>query len=99
MPRLTGTSHRSTAVAHSPAPVHCRNMVRLADQDVALGADFDSPNGRSRTASPKQKAPWWARTMIIVGAVLMVISVGSVALIYGMSARYNNKVGREDILA
>lgn len=36
--------------------------------------------------------------MIIVGAILLVVSGGALALIYGLSAHYEDKVGRENIL-
>ncbi len=36
--------------------------------------------------------------MVIVGSVLIVISGGSLILLYGLSARYDSQVGREDIL-
>lgn len=44
------------------------------------------------------ESPWWLRALVIVGAVLLVISGGSLALIYGLAARYEGKVDRENIL-
>src|SRR5262249_21594090 len=46
----------------------------------------------------KQKLPWWVKTMVIVGGVLLVISGGSLVLVYGLSSHYEGKVAREDIL-
>jgi LCP family protein required for cell wall assembly len=46
----------------------------------------------------KAKSPRWLKMMTIVGAILIVISGGGLALMYGLAARYENKVGREDIL-
>jgi LCP family protein required for cell wall assembly len=51
-------------------------------------------------AKPKQDpTAWWLKTLLIVGAVLMVISGGSLALLYGLSSHYDSKVARDDILA
>jgi LCP family protein required for cell wall assembly len=36
--------------------------------------------------------------MIIAGSAMLVISGGSLMLLYGLSARYNNQVGRDNIL-
>jgi LCP family protein required for cell wall assembly len=48
---------------------------------------------------PKTKSAWWLKAAVIVGAILMVISGGTLTLLYGLSARYDGKVDREDILA
>jgi LCP family protein required for cell wall assembly len=47
---------------------------------------------------PKLKSPLWTRILIIAGCVLVVVSGGALALVYGLSARYENQVGRQDIL-
>jgi LCP family protein required for cell wall assembly len=36
--------------------------------------------------------------MVVLGSVLLVVSGGSLALLYGMSSRYNNAAGRDDFL-
>jgi LCP family protein required for cell wall assembly len=46
----------------------------------------------------KVKCPWWTKLMVIAGSILVVVSAGSLAAIYGLSARYDNKVDRENIL-
>jgi LCP family protein required for cell wall assembly len=54
--------------------------------------DLDHPN------APKQKYPLWTRLLLIAGGILVVISAGTLALVYGLSSRYEDKVGRDDIL-
>lgn len=58
------------------------------DQEGPTGPDGDG----------KRKAPWWVKTLVIVGAVLVVVTGGGVALFYGLSNRYESKVERQDIL-
>ena len=47
---------------------------------------------------PKKTTPWWLRTMVIAGSVLLVVSGGALMLLYGLSSRYDRQVGRQDIL-
>jgi LCP family protein required for cell wall assembly len=47
----------------------------------------------------KTQVAWWLKALVVAGAVLMVISGGSLALLYGLSSHYDSKVAREDILA
>jgi LCP family protein required for cell wall assembly len=56
-------------------------------------------DGYDDEPTPKLKSPRWLRALLITGATLMVISGGSLALIYGLASRYEQKVDREDILA
>jgi LCP family protein required for cell wall assembly len=55
------------------------------------------PNGRSRR-DVKEKSPWWLKTMVIIGSILLVISGGALVLIYGLTGHYEDKVARENIL-
>jgi LCP family protein required for cell wall assembly len=57
------------------------------------------PRRRPDPDEPELKSAWWLKAAVICGAILMVISGGTLALLYGLSARYNGKVDREDILA
>lgn len=51
-------------------------------------------------AKPKQDlTERWLKTLVIVGAVLLVMSGGALALLYGVSSHYDSKVARDDILA
>ncbi len=49
-------------------------------------------------ASAKPKSPLWTRLLVIAGGVLLVISGGTLSLGYGLSAWYESKVPRNDIL-
>jgi LCP family protein required for cell wall assembly len=60
------------------------------DADPALGV-AEKPRSR--------KQQWYLKLMIGVGAGLILISSGVLALVYGLSSRYNNQVGHEDILS
>jgi LCP family protein required for cell wall assembly len=59
--------------------------------------DFDPRDDHDHRG--KGKSHWWNKLMLILGCILVVISGGALALLYGGSAHYEDKVGREDILA
>jgi LCP family protein required for cell wall assembly len=81
----------------------------VARLDLAEDHYGSSPPGSSdphsddqSEVSPESKQPetaWWLKALVITGAVLMVISGGSLALLYGLSSHYDSKVARDDILA
>lgn len=87
--------------------------VELAEGHRGWGSEYPDPRDR-RVRRPdsddyddydpyddhpgKAKSPWWNKLMLILGCVLVVISGGTLALIYGLSARYEDKVDRQDIL-
>jgi LCP family protein required for cell wall assembly len=70
--------------------------------DVA--ADMDDRADPEDGADPgeiearKAKSPWYLKTMIILGSVLIVVSGIGFALLYGLSSRYEGEVSRENIL-
>ncbi len=49
-------------------------------------------------AKPRRKWPWWQKTLIIVGCVLLVLTGAGVGLSIWADQRYENRVDREDIL-
>jgi LCP family protein required for cell wall assembly len=46
----------------------------------------------------KRKSPWYLKTLIIVGSILLLISGGGLGLFYGLSARYNSQANHEGII-
>jgi LCP family protein required for cell wall assembly len=64
--------------------------------DPPNDGDQEGPTGTDD--SGKRKTPWWVKTLVIIGAVLIVVTGGGVALFYGLSNRYESKVDRQDIL-
>ena len=52
--------------------------------------------GKSTKARTKVKSPWYLKVVLILGSILLVVSGGSLALIYGLSSRYEGKVTRDN---
>lgn len=42
--------------------------------------------------------PWRQRSLVVAGTILAVLSAGTLALVYGLSNRYNDMAGHENIL-
>jgi LCP family protein required for cell wall assembly len=61
------------------------------------GAD-DSGAGELPGTNSKRRMPWAYTALLIVGSLLLVAAGGTIALIYGLSGRYETKVKQEDIL-
>ena len=47
---------------------------------------------------PNPSFPGWLKTAIIAGSALLAVGGGGLALVYGLTSRYENKVARQDIL-
>ena len=58
-------------------------------------ADDEHLGGRS-TARARLKSPWYFKTLLILGCLLVVMSTGTLALVYGLSSRYEGKVTRDN---
>jgi LCP family protein required for cell wall assembly len=77
--------------------------VELADNEPRTddpedtGADSSSAIDDANTPT-KPKYPWWLKAGIIAGSVLVAVAGGGLALVYGLTSRYENKVARQDIL-
>jgi LCP family protein required for cell wall assembly len=67
---------------------------QVADGTVAGDGPIAAPTKRGRWRS----LPWYHKTLVIGGSLLMVISAGTLALAYGLSNRYNQMVTHEPIL-
>lgn len=52
--------------------------------------------GTRRMANPR--APWWAQTLLVTGAVLMVLSLGTVGYAGSLLGKINDAVATEDLL-
>jgi LCP family protein required for cell wall assembly len=68
---------------------------------VELSNDESLPDPEStdeRRPGWWKQRPWWAKTLIIVGAVVLAGTGGTVGLFFAATDRYDNKVEREDIL-
>jgi LCP family protein required for cell wall assembly len=81
------------------------NDTRADQDDLPFGRDDNGWSGRadSRARSDskgrkKRRSPWYLTALVVVGAALMVISAGTLALIYGLSNRYDSKTTHADIL-
>ena len=77
--------------------------VELADDapltDEPEPSDVDSSNDVDDSPAPaKPKLSWWLKSAIIAGSALLAVGGGGLALVYGLTSRYENKVAREDIL-
>ena len=77
--------------------------VELADDapltDEPEPSDVDSSNDVDDSPAPtKPKLSWWLKTAIIAGSALLAVGGGGLALVYGLTSRYENKVARQDIL-
>jgi LCP family protein required for cell wall assembly len=70
---------------------------------------YESWDGRGGAGAPprrddrvaptqKRKLPWYYTVMVVVGSLLLVVSGGSLALLYGLSAKYDNQAGHQDII-
>jgi LCP family protein required for cell wall assembly len=77
--------------------------VELADDEPRtddpddMGVDSSTAIDDATTPA-KPKFPWWLKAGIIVGSVLLAVAGGGLALVYGLTSRYENKVARQDIL-
>jgi LCP family protein required for cell wall assembly len=78
----------------APAPAASPSQSDDDPPEPPDGPGDVDPGGKKK----RRKSPWWLKAMIVLGAVLIVASGGALALIYGLSARYDNKVQRQDIL-
>ncbi len=61
-------------------------------------APEDTTAAGALAAKPRRKWPWWQKTLIIVGCVLLVVTGAGVGLSIWANQRYENRVDREDIL-
>jgi LCP family protein required for cell wall assembly len=63
----------------------------------ARDSEVDATEPAGETAG-KSKSAWYLKLAIILGSVLIVVSAGTLALIYGLSNRYDSKAQHSDIL-
>jgi LCP family protein required for cell wall assembly len=68
------------------------------DGRASGGYSVDHEDQAAAAEPARRRTSWALKAMVVVGSVLLVISGGSLILLYGLSARYENKVTREDIL-
>ncbi len=59
-------------------------------------ADDEQPGSVAAKARTKVKSPWYFKVLLILGCLLLLLSAGTLTLIYGLSSRYESKVTRDD---
>jgi LCP family protein required for cell wall assembly len=60
--------------------------------------DGDADRAKSAHNPAKGKQPWHLKVLIVSGAALILISAGTLALVYGLSSRYDKQAQHSDIL-
>jgi LCP family protein required for cell wall assembly len=63
------------------------------------GDDGDADSARTVVEKPARgKLPWYLKVLIVSGGALILISAGTLALVYGLSSRYDSQTQHSDIL-
>ncbi len=70
-----------------------------SEQDPSDNSSDSTPSASTRSEKAgRKKSPWYLKALVITGATLMVVSVGTYAAFIGLVNRYEDKVERQDIL-